>query len=77
MLVPPGERVTLVELSETVSPAGELLPDRVTVPVNPLRLVRVIVELAVDPAFTLSEVGLADIPKSPVLVEPTVTVIVV
>lgn len=77
MLVPPDERVTLVELSERVRPAGELLPDRVTVPVNPLRLVRVIVAVAVDPAFTLSELGFADMLKSPVLVEPTVTVIVV
>jgi len=49
----------------------------VTVPVNPLRLVKVIVEVAVDPALTLSELGLADMPKSPVLVEPTLTVIVV
>lgn len=44
---------------------------------NPLRLVRVIVEVAVDPTFTLSELGLADMLKSPVLIELTVTVIVV
>ena len=60
-----------------MSPAGELFPDRVIVPVNPLRLVRVIVEVAVDPALTLSELGLADILRSPVLIELTVTVIVV
>jgi hypothetical protein len=37
--------------------------DRVTLPENPLRLVSVIVELPLEPAWSASEDGLADTPK--------------
>ena len=77
MPVPPAARLTLVGLRERVRPAGEPVPDRVTVPTKLLRLVRVIVEVAVEPVFKLTELGLADRLKSPVLVEPTLTVMVV
>ena len=64
MPVPPEERETLAGLSERLRPAGEPAEDRVTVPAKLLRLVRVIVEVAVDPELTLSEAGLAEILKS-------------
>ena len=38
--VPPEERVTLVELSESVGPGGELAVERVMVPAKPPRLFR-------------------------------------
>jgi len=63
-LVPPEERETLAGLSERLSPAGDAVEDRVTVPAKLFRLVSVIVEVEVDPALTLSEVGLAEMPKS-------------
>lgn len=64
-------------MSERVRPAGEPVTERVTVPAKLLRLVRVIVEVAVEPVLKLRELGLADMLKSPGLVEPTLTVIVV
>lgn len=64
MLVPPGERETLVGLSERLRPDGEPAEDRVTVPAKLLRLVSVIDELAADPELMLSEDGLAEILKS-------------
>ena len=64
MLVPPEERETLVGLSERLRPAGEPAEDRVTVPAKPLRLVRVIDEVAVDPGLMLNVAGLAEILKS-------------
>jgi hypothetical protein len=62
--VPPEERETLVGLRERLRPAGEPAEDRVTVPAKPFRLVRVIVEVAVDPGLMLSEAGFAEILKS-------------
>jgi len=62
--VPPDERETLAGLSDILRPAGELVDDRATVPAKPLRLVRVIDEVAVDPGLMLSEAGLAEILKS-------------
>ena len=62
--VPPEERETLVGLSERLRPAGEPAEERVTVPAKLLRLVRVIVEVAVDPGATVSEDGVAEILKS-------------
>ena len=62
--VPPDERVTLAGLSDMLGPAGELVEDRATVPAKLFRLVRVIVEVAVDPELVLSEAGLALMLKS-------------
>jgi len=62
--VPPDERETLDGFSERVSPAGDPVEDTVTVPAKLFKLVNVIVELALDPAVTLSEVGLAERLKS-------------
>jgi len=62
--VPPDERETLDGFSERVSPAGDPVEDTVTVPAKLFKLVKVIVEVALDPAVTLSEVGLAERLKS-------------
>ena len=64
MPVPPEERETLDGFNDRLSPLGEPAADRLTVPAKLLRLVRVIVEVAVDPDVMLSEVGLAEILKS-------------
>jgi hypothetical protein len=57
-------RETPVELSERVSPLGEPVADRATVPAKLLRLVRVIVEVEDDPALMPSEDGFAEMLKS-------------
>jgi len=62
--VPPDERETLDGFSERVSPAGDPVEDTVTIPAKLFKLVNVIVEVALDPAVTLSEVGLAERLKS-------------
>jgi hypothetical protein len=62
--VPPEDRGTLVGLSKRLRPAGEPAENRVTVPAKLFRLVKVIVEVAVDPGVMLSETGLAEILKS-------------
>ena len=64
MPVPPDERETLDGFSERVSPAGDPVEDTVTVPAKLFKLDKVIVEVALDPAVTLSEVGLAERLKS-------------
>lgn len=53
---------------------GETDAENVTVPVNPLRLVAVILELALCPATKLSDVGLAvrPNPTGEVIVKPSV-----
>jgi len=51
--VPPDERVMLVGLREAVAPEGEADVARLTVPVNPLRLVRVTVDCVDEPAVTV------------------------
>ena len=48
--VPPLLRVMLEGLSDAVRPEGETFVERETVPVKPLRLVRVMVERAEEPA---------------------------
>jgi len=48
--VPPLVRVMLEGLSDAVRPEGETFVERETVPVKPLRLVRVMVERAEEPA---------------------------
>jgi hypothetical protein len=62
--VPPEERKTLAGLSDRLGPAGELVEDSTTVPAKLFRLASVIVEVAVAPALTLIEVGLALMLKS-------------
>ncbi len=62
--------VMLLRLREAVSP-DEPLADSCTVPENPLTDVAVIVEVLVEPAKKVTEVGLADRVKSTTL---TVTV---
>ncbi len=47
--LPPEGRLTDAGLNDTVNPDGETVPVSVSVLLNPLRLVRVIVEVAVDP----------------------------
>jgi hypothetical protein len=47
--VPPDGSVTDAGLNETLGPDGETLPVSVRVPLNPLRLVRVIVVVATEP----------------------------
>jgi hypothetical protein len=54
-----------VELSERASPVGDPDAESVTVPARLLRLVSVICEVEDDPAFMLSEDGLAVMLKSP------------
>jgi len=61
--VPPDVRVMVAEARLTVSPAGTET-DRVTVPVKPLRLVRVAVEVAEVPCATPRVLGLTVREKS-------------
>jgi hypothetical protein len=56
--------VTLDGLIETKGPAGDELAERFTVPVKPLRLAIVIVEVFKDPAVVVKEEGLVEIVKS-------------
>ncbi len=51
-------------LSVHVRPAGETVEESVTVPVKPLSGATVMVEVAVPPAFAVTDVGLADTVKS-------------
>ncbi len=66
-------RMILVVLRVAVQPEGAPVADRVTVPVKPLTLVTVIVEVAEEPARKLIDVGLAVTVKS-VTVTETVAV---
>ncbi len=58
--VPPLDTVTLVGLSEAVSPVGETLTARETVPENPYRLVTVTVEVLGVPDFVVRLVEFED-----------------
>ena len=60
---PPGDSVTLVALKVAPGPP-ETLGVRVTVPLNPLRLVSIIVEVPEAPAGKVMEFGVADMLKS-------------
>ncbi len=64
MAIPPLERVTLVKLNVAVKPAEEDESVRLTVPVNPLRLVSVAAVVAEEPCATLRLLGLAARAKS-------------
>ena len=61
---PPEDRDTLDGLRDSVGPVGETVAVMETLPVSPLMLVRVILELEVLPGGTTSEPGLADMLKS-------------
>ena len=65
--VPPEERVTLVELSDSVGPGGELVVERATVPAKPPRLFNEIVDVAEEPGEMIADDGLAVILKSMML----------
>ncbi len=57
--VPPADNTRLAGLSEAVNPLDEDTAVKVTVPVNPPRLARLIVEVEVDPARKVTVDGLA------------------
>jgi len=61
---PPAVSVTLVRLKVTEKPVENDDADSVTVPAKPPRLVIVIVEVLVEPALKLTDVGLAESLKS-------------
>ena len=58
--VPPLDTLRLVGLSEAVSPVGETLAERETVPEKPYRLVTVTVEVLAMPDFAAGLAGLVD-----------------
>jgi hypothetical protein len=61
---PPDESVRLVGFTEMVGPAGETVTPRATVPVNPLKLVTVMVDVVDEPCPSESVDGDAEILKS-------------
>jgi hypothetical protein len=60
---PPDERVTLVGLSDADKPEGETEADKFTVPVNPLRLARLITDVPDVPDWIVRLDGLLDMLK--------------
>jgi len=62
--VPPDDKVTLVALRVVVGPDGDMEDVRVIVPVNPLMLLKVMVDAAEDPAWIVRLTGLAIMVKS-------------
>ena len=64
-------------LRDILRPGEELATERVTVPVNPLMLLRLTELVAVEPLVSLREEGLADIEKSPGCDDETANEIVV
>ncbi len=61
---PPDVTETTVGLKLVEGPAGEIVDDRVTLPLKPLTLVTVIVEVAQEPCTMLRALGLAAMVKS-------------
>ena len=61
---PPEERVTLVGLTDVDRPDGETEANRLTVPVKPLRLVRLITDVPEVPDWMVRLDGLLDMLKS-------------
>ena len=70
---PPEERVRLVGFREREGPLGETVALNASVPLNPLRLLAVMVDVVVEPCFAVTEDGVAVRLKSPVVVEVTVS----
>jgi len=62
--VPPDGTETTVGLKLVDGPAGEIVDVRLTLPLNPLTLVTVIVEVAQEPWMMLMTLGLAAMVKS-------------
>ena len=60
----PEVRVTVDGLVDAVDPEGRTEVASVTVPENPLRLARLIVDVPVEPGVRLREVGAAEMLKS-------------
>jgi hypothetical protein len=54
----------LVGLTLAIGPAGLTEGERFTAPENPLKLVRVTVDVAVPPGVMIEDTGPTDIPKS-------------
>lgn len=61
--LPPAGRVMLEELSEIAGPEGDIEAARLIAPVNPFKLVTVIVEAPEEPAVMLKPLGLLVIAK--------------
>lgn len=75
---PPGDKVRLEVLNESTGGllvAGDRLSVRVTVPLKPLKLVTVMVELELAPPWSVSEAGFATIEKSGAVLTETCTVV--
>ncbi len=62
--LPPADRAMLETLSEIAGPEGEIEAARLMVPVNPLKLLNVIVEEPEEPAVMAKLLGLAVKAKS-------------
>src|SRR6266852_1714503 len=62
--VPPDGTETTVGFKLVDGPAGEIVDVRLTLPLNPLTLVTVIVEVAQEPWMMLMALGLAAMVKS-------------
>jgi len=65
--VPPDAKVTLVGVRVDTGAflvEGEMLAERLTVPLNPFTLLSMIDEVAVEPCCTFWEAGLAEMEKS-------------
>ncbi len=74
--LPPADRAMLETLSEIAGPEGEIEAARLMVPVNPLKLLNVIVEEPEEPAVMAKLLGLAVKAKSGCEVTMTETVTV-
>jgi hypothetical protein len=62
--LPPAARVMLGALSEIVGPGGDTEAARLMVPLNPFKLLRVIVEAPEEPAVMVRLLGLTVKAKS-------------
>jgi len=75
--LPPVDRVTLETLSEIAGPEGDIEAAKLMVPLNPFKLLSVIVEEPEEPAVMVKLLGLAVRIKSGWEEGLTVTVIVI
>jgi hypothetical protein len=64
--IPPAVRLTVDGNTLVLGPEGETVATRTTAPVKPLLLVKLIVEVPVDPTVIITETGLAPMAKSAV-----------
>ena len=72
---PPEARVTVLLLRDILGLEGEIDVERVTVPLNPFMLVRVIVDVVEEDCEMVREDGLAEMEKSGLTPTETVTVV--